>query len=284
MNHLTDERLLDLNRRGLIPGPLEEEDAFEKRAEYCLHLPEHLELPIQTDVLEKPNIELQYFYDVVVDWIPVIFSNERLAPWHGGCAWIFQFAENTPTAAMIQLRQVFGKQPRYLGIYDRDELLTHELVHVGRMKFEERRFEEMLAYETSTSAFRRWFGPLIQSSWESVLFVMVLAAILVFDIFLVAVGHHDGYEIAAMLKLIPLAMLLMALIRLAVKRRQYGKCLARLESCLQSGHSARAVAYRLTDKEIVAFGSLSDEKVREYARLQSKEELRWKTIVLAYFS
>ena len=95
----------------------------------------------------------------------MIFSNERLAPWHGGCAWIFQFAEGLPTAALIQLRQVFSRQPTFLGIYHRDELLTHELVHVGRMKFEEPRFEELFAYETSTSAFRRWFGPLIQASW-----------------------------------------------------------------------------------------------------------------------
>lgn len=284
MNDLTDERLLDLNRRGLIPGPLEKEDAFMQRAEYCLHLSKHLDVPLQKDVLEKPNSDLRYFYDVAINWIPVIFSNERLSLWHGGCAWIFQVAENTPTAAMIQLRQVFGNKKRYLGIYDRDELLVHELVHVGRMKFEERRFEEMLAYETSTSTFRRWFGPLVQSSWESVLFLMVLAMILVFDIFLLAVGHHEGYEIAGTLKLIPLALILIALIRLALKRRQYNKCLSRLESCLQSGQSARAVAYRLTDKEIVAFGGLTNEQIRAYARLQGKEELRWKVISLAYFS
>ena len=42
-------------------------------------------------------------------------------------------------------------------------------------------------------------------------------AIFVFDIFLLAVGHHDAFEIALKLKLIPLAMIFMAMIRLALK-------------------------------------------------------------------
>ena len=48
---INDEHLLSLNRRGLIPGPLESAESFIKRAEYCLQLHEHLDVPIQKDVL-----------------------------------------------------------------------------------------------------------------------------------------------------------------------------------------------------------------------------------------
>ena len=47
---------------------------------------------------------------------------------------------------------------------------------------------------------------------------MVLAAILIFDIFLLVVGHHDAFEVALKVKLIPLAMILLAMIRLGRKR------------------------------------------------------------------
>lgn len=280
---ITDERLLQLNRQGLIPGPMEDEESFVRRAEYCLHLHEHLEVPLHNGVLTGPNQDLVHFYDVSIDWVPVIFSNERLAPWHGGCSWIFQYSENTPTAALIQLRQVFSHQPRYLGIYDREELLRHELVHVGRMKFEEHGFEELFAYNTSTSRFRRWFGPMIQKSWEGVLFVMVLAAILIFDIFLLAIGNGEAYEFAWTLKTLPFVLIILALIRLVWKQWQYRRCLLRLESCLDCGHKARAATYRLTDKEIAAFGKMSNEEIRNYADLQAKEELRWRAITLGYF-
>jgi hypothetical protein len=279
----TDERLLALNAQGLIPGPQESEEAFFKRTEYCLHLPEHLAVPLHNGILDGPNQEMKHLYDIVIDWVPVIFSNERLAPWHGGCSWIFQYAETTPTAALMQLRQIFRHQQSYLRICDRDELLRHELVHVGRMKFEEPRFEEMFAYASSTSAFRRWFGPLVQASWEAVVFLMILAAIFIFDIFLMIFGHGDAWELSWLLKLVPLALVVMALVRLGFRHRSYSRCLSRLEACLDCGRKARAVAYRLSDKEIAAFGSFTNEQVRAYAHLQAREELRWRVISLAYF-
>lgn len=281
---LTDQQLLALNRQGLIPGPMEEESVFLKRVEYCLNLTHHLSVPLSQDVLMIPSRDLGYYYDAAIDWVPVVFSNERLAPWHGGCAWIFQEGDTTPTAAFIQLRQAFQTKKKYLGLYDRNELLRHELVHVGRMVFEEKRFEEMLAYGTSTYAFRRWFGPLVQASWESIVFVLTLAILFVFDLFLFSTGQNDWFEIALTLKLIPLGLVGIALLRLARKQWQYHRCLSQLESVLESASTARAVAFRLTDDEICAFGRFTEDQIRHYASVRSGEELRWRLIQLAYFS
>lgn len=283
MSQLTTDLLLSLNSRGLIPGPMEEEAAFMARVEYCLSLSHHLQVPLSPEVLAQPAREMSYFYDVSIDWVPVVFSNSSLTPWHGGCAWIFQENEESPTAALIQLRKRFQQNRRYLGIYDREELLRHELVHVGRMVFEERRFEEMLAYNTSSHWFRRWFGPIVQAPWESILFLLTLAFLFVFDLFLFSTGQSHWVDIALNLKMIPLGMIGLALLRLARKQWQYHRCLKRLEPLLQSAATARAVAYRLTDDEITAFGGFTEEQICRYVELRSREELRWRVIYLAYF-
>ena len=186
---------------------------------------------------------------------------------------------------MIQLRQIFAQQKDYLCIYNRDEIIIHELVHVGMM-FAERRFEEVFAYETSSSAFRRWFGPLIQlSHGKAASFLLMILAGDSFSsltFFFSAVGHHEAFEYGSCIELHPSGADFDCFGQAFCKAQTDSKCLERLEICLQCGQKARAVAYRLTDKEVVAFGNFSGQNTGQYARMQSREELRWRTIV-AYF-
>ncbi len=97
------------------------------------------------------------------------FSNKGLLPWEGGCLW-----EREGEKPLLQLRKVFKKQERFLWLYTRTEIIAHELVHARRLHFNEPIFEEVLAYRTSSSAFRRFFGPLFRSSKESLFFVLTL--------------------------------------------------------------------------------------------------------------
>lgn len=293
MIEITQERLLALNHLGLIPGPEETAEAFAKRADYCLHLKSHLSQEIKAtfegehsadpEVLEPARTQLLSFYDMSPDWIPLFFSDYRLPFWQGGCAWIFQTEEDSPTAALIQLRQSFRHKDCYLGIYHRDELLAHELVHVGRMAFQEPHFEEILAYRTATSSFRRWLGPLVQSSIESVVFILILGLIIVCDFFLIALDRMDAYLIAIWLKLIPLVLIIYALYRLGRRQIRLKKCLTSLQACLGSEEKALAVCYRLTDEEIYAFAQMSSEEIKAYGDSQSAKELRWRVIRSAYF-
>lgn len=289
MTTLSEEQLLELNRKGLIPGPGEAMEPFCRRAEYCLTLKQHLTEELKANiagienddpaVLQEPCKYLEQTYDIAPTWIPVFFSNYRLPFWHGGCAWIFQVAEDSPTAALIQMRQKLRNGGSYLGMYSRDELLSHELTHVARMAYQEQKYEEVLAYRTSNSRFRRWFGPIIQSSGESVIFVLLLFVIIVFDVFLVAMQHEAAYRMALWLKLIPLAMIAFGLYRLRKTQRALDRCVERL------GGNQRAwqIAFRLTDAEIQAFGTMSTEAIRQYASEAAKKELRWQVIELAYF-
>lgn len=278
---MKDEEIVKLNHLGLIPGPGEEEEAFKTRVNYCLHLTDQLpkELGEPNKTIISPS--LMEKYDFFAEWVPLYFSNDKLAPWHGGCAWIFQMNEESPTAALIQLRDSFRTSKKYLGLYDRDELLRHELVHVARMKYEEPKFEEVLAYDTSSSPLRRWFGGLIQSSRESMFFVLLLGMIVVFDLFLVATNRPEAYLIAFWLKLIPLGLLLLALVRVWKKRRIYSSCVSNLSKI--NKEKAEAIAFRLTDEEIKLFSAWTPEKIKEYAETKAKEELRWRFIKVIYF-
>jgi hypothetical protein len=288
-----ENKLLTLNQMGLIPGPGEEKEAFFLRADYCqdlqdqlpeeikAHLPNHVfsHQSKEFHILNESAENLKKQYDCSPGWVPLFFSNYKLPFWHGGCAWIFQMTEQSPTSALIQLRQNFNTSTKYLGIYDRNELLTHELSHIGRMMFQEPKFEELLAYRTSNSKFRRWFGPIVQSSTESALFVLLLFVLIVFDFFLVALDRPDAFSLALWLKAIPIGIIFAALFRLWKRQTTYKRCLKNLEGCI--GH-ADAVAYRLTDHEIELFSKLSGKEIQDYAHAKAKEELRWQVIKKAY--
>jgi len=275
MQSLSDAELLAFNKRGIIPGPHETEEEFIKRAQYCLNLRQELsqteELP---DSFEQVELDLSQtilkeafslsadLFDIAPDWIPIVFSNEQMPPWHGGCAWIFQLSEETPTAALLQMRKPFFYSERYLGIYSRTEIAAHEFVHVGRMLFEEPRYEEVLAYRTSPSSLRRWLGPIVESARESLMFVLLLGVIIMADIALIATGQHTAYQWAMWLKAIPLGIIGYGLWRLAKKHRRFNRCLANLESIYHNKRTAQAVIFRLTDEEIDTFSRQSGDAVR----------------------
>ena len=101
------------NRQGLFPGPGETEAEFNARVLFCSRLKEELflqaavDFPFTVDQIDHQNtLETalritEQLYDIRPTWVPVFFSNYQLAPWHGGCAWIFQFSPTTPTAAFL---------------------------------------------------------------------------------------------------------------------------------------------------------------------------------------
>lgn len=293
---LSNNDLLELNQLGLIPGPDENIEAFAKRAEYCLnlqqHLSEELKITLKDDgvddqhsheILSKANHTLQEMYDISPSWIPLFFSNYQLSPWHGGCAWIFQQTEETPTAALIQMREHLRTVPTYLGFYHRDELLAHELTHVGRMMYQEPKYEELLAYKTSLSPFRRWFGGIVQSSRESVVFVLLLFIMIMFDIFLLMLHDPSTHLLVLWSKIIPIGLVTLALLRLWCRHNTLNACLQNLKSCLGNMKTAQAVLYRLRDREIDHFATMSSKEIYAYATTNAQDELRWFVITKAYF-
>ncbi|MFQ5729523.1 MAG: hypothetical protein ACE5GN_04095 [Waddliaceae bacterium] len=287
-------QLLEWNRRGLVPGPEESENEYLARVEHCLNLKSQIvndlekEAPFTTsppasqDYLKNAFHKTQDLFDIVPDWIPLFFSNYKLTPWHGGCTWIFQTKKDSPIGALLQLRQPFSASPTYLKIYNRDEFLAHELSHVGRMKFEEPTFEEFFAYRTSRSCFRRWFGPIVKSFWESLLFLVALLIIFLLDFALIFMDQDALYPIAMWAKTVPLGMLALGVGRLWWRHRQFSNCFKRLRELLPDDAKTHAVIYRLIDREILAFSNMKPSEIQQFVEENKGKSLRWRVIASAY--
>lgn len=291
MKPLSTQDLIAFNKQGLIPGPGESDEAFHQRALFCLSLRQTLaqssevpEIFLQQGA-EKPHLSAAFpltktLFDITPGWLPLIFSNEKLPPWHGGCAWIFQLDDDAPTAALLQLRQRFAHSQRYLGLYDKTEIIAHEIAHVGRMAFPESKFEEVLAYQTSSSSFRRWLGPVVETARESLFFILLLGLLLMVDIALIATGHHTAYFWMMWLKTIPLGLIGYGLWRVIRKQRRFQRCLKILKQLY--GDRAHPVIYRLTDDEIILFSKSPADTIQAYVQEQQHRSLRWRLIASAY--
>lgn len=279
------------NAQGFIPGPDEAETEFQKRIAFCCHLEHHLEqqadahLPFEVKdqesqrILEEVLPLTQKLYGIQPQWVPLFFSNYQLAPWHGGCAWIFQLNDQTPTAAFLQLRARFRHSPSLMGIYHRNELMAHELAHVGRMLYQEPQFEEFLAYQSS-SPWRRWLGPIVQSSKESFFFILLLGFAILTDFALLSIGPKMT-AIAWWMKLLPLGFIAFALGRLMYRHHILKKCLQNLEK-LYSPLEAKHLLYRLRDSEIKQFSRFAPAKIQEFIDQTADQSFRWRFLKTVY--
>lgn len=264
----------DWIHEGILPGPGETEEEYRLRAAYCLSLrtifKEQVDVPFQDAMIQPVPVEgldtIDALYGIRPEWIPLFYSNYRLPFWQGGCAWIFQQSETAPTSAFFQLRQHFRKEETYLNLYSREEVVAHELSHVGRMKYEEPRYEELLAYRTSTSPFRRYFGPLFTTAAQSGIFALSLLLLLMADL-ITLFYQPELYPAVQWLKLFPLAWLGWLIGDLVQRQRRFNACLQKLPE---------QVLYRLTDHEIDSFAKMDLSEIQAYGEKQTC--LRWKGI------
>lgn len=283
------EQWEEWNKLGFIPGPDETEEEFVKRVAYCQNLESHLRDPTEFPFKSSEDSERiltealplsDELYGITPKWVPLFFSNYQLTPWHGGCAWIFQLDENSPTAAFLQLRAQFRKASSYLGLYRRNELIGHELAHVGRMQYVEPQFEELLAYQSSPSKWRRFLGPIVQSSKESLLFILLLGIVIMADFALLSVGPSLAL-VSWGIKLAPILLILLGLARLIRRHRTYNRCLIHLQTLFPS-KIARHLLYRLLDKEIQQFSHYSPFQIQNFIEVSSLTSFRWNFLKSIY--
>jgi hypothetical protein len=296
MTQISGEELITWNQEGLIPGPTESEEEYLKRVEFCLRLKQQLTkelgttLPFQeSDLASQTIFESAWkktfpLFGIRPSWVPLFFSNVKLTPWHGGCAWIFQLNEKAPLAGLLQLRKSFATQSIFTRMYQRDELIAHELAHVGRMCYQEPKYEEFFAYQTSASWLRRTLGPIVQSSYESLIFVFALVFVLFFDLWMLLAEQSPNTLTAWAIKLIPIAMLAYAGARLAKRWQTLKKARKVLLQIVANEELADQVLYRLTDHEIESFANMNGGEIQDYFESHQTQSLRLKMIQELYFA
>jgi hypothetical protein len=145
----------------LIPGPDESEEQFYRRVGNSP--------PLDLPVWEEASATTRTLFGFAIDWVPLTYSTKNLSLWEGGATWIDE--KDLPA---IQLKPQFQKGS-FLG-YKRSEVLSHEALHAARMRFDQPKFEEMLAYATSPHRWKRLLGPVFSRRWVFPLLLVSLFA------------------------------------------------------------------------------------------------------------
>lgn len=249
------ESLLDFNKRGLIHAPDESDETFFLRCRKAL--------PSHTSPVSHLAKNL---FDIEPDWVWIIYDNKGLHFWEGGCTWTKQ------DQITVQLNRAFQKRSSYFG-YSSEEVIAHELVHVVRGHFEEPIFEEILAYQTSPSFFRRFFAPVFRSAKESLIFMISLAV-------LSCASFFDFYQ--KPLYILTSLLTLGGMYRLVRAQIIFYRTKKKLQK-LVGKEKSLPIMIRLTDREIIRFSKMSLNEIEAYAKKMAKITMRWTQILASYF-
>ena len=80
--------------------------------------------------------------------------------------------------AIFIIRKAFKQKEKWV-IYSRTELMAHELCHVAHIGFRIRNYEEIFAYQTSESLFRRMIGGMLRTTTDTYLLLASMLVMLV---------------------------------------------------------------------------------------------------------
>ena len=211
-----------------------------------------------------PNQPVIDVFGFQCDWIPILYSNRALAPWEAACVWI----EGNRVA--MQLRKSLEKKKYYLGLVSKEELLQHEAVHALRMAFDEPRFEEVLAYQTATSRWRRFLGPFFRTPRESQLFSILLI--------LFPIGFLFSFLASPLIALIA-ATTAYGFVRLIHTQSIFARARRRLSAWTER---PLALMLHLTDAEISLFARSDSQTIERFMSEQTSP--RWRQINHVFFS
>jgi len=202
--------------------------------------------------LEWVRAHLNELFGFYPESLPTYYSNHKLMPWQAAVTWI-----EPGSSPIVQMREGL-KKGSYLGIYSREEILSHEAVHAFRSAFKDDRWEEYFAYMTSEKQWRKVLGPIVKNPWEIWPFLIFCLGGLFFP---------EAYFGAAL-------WAIMGFWRLSIGHRTLAKAAKSLMKKMHDVSSVRGTLVRLTDKEIKDLAK--DKPIGDHS-------LRWRVIRLAYF-
>jgi len=213
-------------------------------------------------------------YGFSIDWVPGFYTHYRMGLLHAGCA----FYSYEDYFALFVLRRSFQTRERWL-IYSRSELMAHELCHIAHLGLNSRSYEEVFAYQTATSFFRRWVGGVLRTPRETYLLLGTVLALLGAQVLNLTLRPPERWHSFPMPLLFGLAgaviagivaQYLVALRRLRRAQRALG--------LVGAAATARAILFRCTDEEIAALAALPPRPAAVAAWLAERQagELRWR--------
>ncbi len=268
---LGKEKLKELGEVGIIAGPDESEEILHKRL--CILKKIDPTKPFKGHTLSDWEGDFEEILGAKPEWVPLIYSNQKLLPWQGAALWVFD--NKVP---MIQLRKGF-KKGRFL-LYSKEEVLLHETIHALRASFDEPKYEEILAYAHSKSKWRRFLGPLFRKPSHAFFFISLIFICLLIQgtsLFFLNSPFLPYLQFLSLLPCIDLALRAATLIK---DRRLLKKTLQKLSQLFPS--PPFPIAIRLKDAEIQKFATSSIEQILTYIEEQVPHSVRWRQILAQF--
>ncbi len=241
---------------GWLLAPLETKQDLLKRKKVLFEAPFAKEKVFPLPLYDLEEIEVCMHY-----------SDESLFPWQGAALWEY-FTEEGDKYPVIQLRTKEIKN--FLSRCSKEEVLTHELVHAARFAFKEPFFEEMFAYQTSSSSLRRFWGSFFIYPIESVFFA---AASLLSPLISIFLSPSWGVYFL-------ISLFFFFFFRLLILHSFFSLCKFKLRKV---GFLPLPTMIRLADLEIVKIALFPLKKIHCFFERGSQKEVRLEEIVNFYF-
>jgi hypothetical protein len=282
--------LEELDRQGYIVGARETATEFANRIRSLVATTETLESNLATGscVLDgfrlrpedrigrgpftEAGHETSRLYRFAIDWVPGFF--QPLRGLFAGCA----FSYTPDFFVLFVIRSSFRGRTRWW-IYDRRELMAHELCHAARAPLQARLFEETFAYQTSASGFRRELGGMFRSAADSIVLLGSVLLLLAAQITQTCILGDRRMPFAWMYLFwgLVLAVVLRLIVRHLYYRRIFHRALANLRPV--AGEDSLAVLFRCTDADVVALARCAGpDRCRAWIDNERQTVLRWRVI------
>ena len=205
--------------------------------------------------------------------VPGFFLSTAVGALWGGC----MIGDPDNGFAVMLLRSEFRNRSKWY-LYERGELLAHELCHAMRQSLCDVHLEEYFAYQTGKSFLRRNFGNCFIRERDAWLFILptflLLGATIVRELGVAALPLLPFWCLAG---IYPCFLLLRNFFSIRLVRRAEQKL--RLFKIPLPG----AILFRSTLDEIKAIGKLKNqEEFNAFVETMSQTELRWAIIKLRF--
>lgn len=227
--------------------------------------------PVSPRILQESAAITEKLYGFTISWVPAYFLSKGLSFLWGGCTIL-----TDQGLSLFVIRKNFAGKKHWF-LYDRDELLAHELCHVARNVFENCELEEHFAYATAKSALRRYSGNCFRTELDALFFLLPVLLLLTVE-FLVCFGVFQ-------IPLWPFTLLVLLypaflLIRNQRSRNWYFRAEKNVKTISCSNPSA--LLFRCTMDEIKTIACLSGEDLRLWINKKKQTELRWQIITMRF--
>ena len=296
---MSDELLIaraaELDRQGFLPLPGETPELFFERValseETYARFEEELlqegsarvfeefevrnEERIPPEIIAEAADKTNSLYGFENRRVPGFFLSGKVGALWGGC----MIGDPDNGFAVMLLRSSFREKNRWY-LYERSELIAHELCHAMRQSLNDVRLEEYFAYQTGSSFLRRNFGNCFIREIDAILFILptfILLAVTVIREF--SRLWFPLWPFWCLAAVYPLFLLL----RTYSSLRRVRKAERKLRSF--GVEHPEPILFRSTFEEISVMGLMKDrEEFQLFLDRMCHRELRWAIIKLRFFN